>query len=293
MNPNIICIDAEFTEGDEMLELSAYSLDGVEVYHSYYRPVRAREWRTDIHHITPEMVRDEMPFGQKRREVETLLSAADAITGFAVDNDLRILRRNGVNGLDELRVIDVRDMFWYMHGRNKEMNPFSVPSLLVCANELGLDFGADEAHSASADTEATLRCFNHLMSEFNTDGLGLDDAVTALAEAIEEARADFVRESSRGFVKVLKAGDVYKIRFGRHRESQLAKDSFEVEVEDRYKAEYEVRKLLKKREVPGKTSLYKLGPKHLADLQSYTNEYDAEESAWCKKVVRNLSRLNL
>ena len=35
---NIICLDAEFADNEELLELSMFNAAGEEVYHSYYRP---------------------------------------------------------------------------------------------------------------------------------------------------------------------------------------------------------------------------------------------------------------
>ena len=94
-------------------------------------------------------------------------------------------------------------------------------------------------------------------------------------------------------MKVIKAGDNYNLKYGRQQESDVRGLVMEVEVSDRYKAEYELRKLLKKKEVPDKHSVYKLSSKQLEDIRNYSNKYDAEESAWCKKIVRNLGRLTL
>jgi DNA polymerase III epsilon subunit-like protein len=293
---NILCLDAEFADNEELLELSVFNLEGREVYHSYYRPEQISDWRTDIHHITPEMVRNERTFASCRGEVQKLLDEAFALTGFAVGNDLRVLTRSGVVGLDEKRVIDVKDMYWYLKGRQAEMNPFSVPSLLVCANALGLDFGEDEAHSASADTEATLKSFNILFEEFcngTEGGESSESSVDRFVAAIEEAKALFVEENARGYVKVLKSGPYHKLKYGKFKEQNTQDLVVEIEVADRYKAEYEIKKMLKKKEVPDKFNLYKLTAKLLDDIRNYTNEYDAEESAWCKKVIRNLGRLSL
>lgn len=291
---NVICLDAEFADNEELLELSAFNLAGEEVYHSYYKPADISYWRTDIHHITPEMVANERNFAACRGEVQSLLDEAFALTGFAVDNDLRVLTRAGIKGLDKKPVIDVKDMYWLQRGREEGMSPFGVPSLLVCSNALGLEFLESEAHSASADTEATLRCFNLLMEEFAVEeGKEGHDALTLMTERIEEAKADFVEEGARGYVKIFRAGDLHKVKFGKLPESDRRFLILEIEVADRYKAEYEIRKLLKKKEIPDKHSMYKLTNKLIEEVGKSSNTYDAEESAWCKKVVRNLSRLTL
>ena len=128
-NMDIICLDAEFTESEELLELSVFNLDGKEVYHRFFKPEQISEWRTDIHHITPEMVADEPTFAQCREEVQRLLDSAFALTGFAVGNDLRVLTRSGIAGLETKRMIDVKDMYWYLRGIPEEMSPFTVPQL--------------------------------------------------------------------------------------------------------------------------------------------------------------------
>lgn len=295
-NMEIICLDAEFTESEELLELSVFNLDGKEVYHKFYKPELIKEWRTDIHHITPEMVADKPTFAKCRAEVQKLLDDAFALTGFAVGNDLRVLTRSGIGGLETKRMIDVKDMYWYLRGIPEEMSPFTVPSLLICANALGLDFSEQEAHSASADTEATLKCYNLLFEEFKAkEGEGMEDAdvVDLFAGKIERAKACFVENASKGFIRIYKQAEGYKVKFSGNPEHDTRGLVAEVPVNDRYKAEYEIRKLLKKKELPGKFNIYKLTPKLIGDVKAYTNEYDAEESAWCKKVVRNLSRLSL
>lgn len=293
---NIICLDAEFADNEELLELSVFDLMGEEVYHSYYRPEKIKTWHTDIHHITPEMVAGIPTFSAKRNEVQALLDKAFAITGFAVDNDLRVLTRSGIKGLEGKRVIDVKDMYWYVRGRQKDMNPFSMPSLISCANKLGLDFGEDTAHSASADTEATLKCFNILMDEFKeSEGVEMnsEDLVNLFIERIVELKARFIEEGAKGFVKLYKTKDFYKIHFGRVSEEGEKGLFLEVAVADRYKAEYELRKLLKKKELPDKRNVYRLTPELIEDIRSYRNSYDADDSAWCKKVLRNLSKFSL
>ncbi len=292
----IICLDAEFTETEELLELSIFNLEGKEIYHRFYKPENITDWRTDIHHITPEMVADELPFSKRRDEVQQLLDSSFALTGFAVGNDMRVLSRSGIAGMETKRVLDVKDMYWYLRGIQEQMSPFSIPSLLICANSLGLDFSEDEAHSASADTEATLRCFNLLFNEFKSgegEGMADEDIVDMFAAKIERAKGNFVEELAKGYVKVYKQGDTYKIKYGHLRDSEPKGLIAEIEVADRYKAEYEIKKLLKKKELPDKWGIYKLTPKLLEQVKNYKNTYDAEESAWCKKVVRNLSRLTL
>lgn len=277
------------------MELSVFNNAGEEFYHSYYKPERIDEWRTDIHHITPEMVSKCPSFAEEVVKVQQIIDNADLITGFAVDNDLRVLVHSGVTGLDDKTILDVKDMYWLMRGKNADISPFSVPSLIVCANTLGINFDEGIAHSASVDTEFTLKCFNCLLEEYSSaKGFKTEDKLTAdIIADIEASKAAYVAEGAKGFVRVFKAGDVHKVKYGHLPVEETGKLLLEVEVEDRYKAEYEIRKMLKKKEVPGKYSVYKLTPKLLDDIRKYRNTYDAEESAWCKKIIRNLSRITL
>lgn len=294
-NIDIICLDAEFAENEELLELSVFDLSGREIYHEYYRPEKINEWRTDIHHITPEMVADKPHFNEISHEVQNLLDKAFAVTGFAVDNDLRVLSRSGITGLEEKRVIDVKDMYWFLKGIPQDMSPFSVPSLITCAGALGLDYGEATAHSASADTEATLECFNILVSEFRRDGndAPISEIVDSFIEEIQKAKAKFIEDSARGVVRIYKFKEFYRLQFGRGGDEADNGVIAEVSVADRYKAEYDLKKKLKKKEVTDKRNVYKLTSKMIEEIKGYKNEYDAEQSAWCKKVLRNLSRLSL
>ncbi|MBD5355999.1 MAG: hypothetical protein HDR88_03200 [Bacteroides sp.] len=292
---NIICLDAEFADNEELLELSIFNREE-EVYHSYYKPENIEDWRTDIHHITPEMVMKCPSFSSQSTEVQNIINKADLITGFAVDNDLRVLTRAAINGLEDKIVLDVKDMYWFLKGRKTEMSPYSVPSLIICANSLGIDFKEMDAHSASVDTSYTLKCFHLLLNEYKADkedSISLSEIVKTLISEIEDAKAEFVAEGAKGYIRVLRAGEYFKIKFSHLEAEDKQRVFMEIEVEDRYKAEYEIRKLLKKKEVPGKFGMYKLTNKHLSDIRNYRNIYDADESAWCKKIVRNLSRLSL
>ncbi|MDE5874685.1 MAG: hypothetical protein K2H15_03480, partial [Muribaculaceae bacterium] len=243
------------------------------------------------HHITPEMVEDKPFFRARREEVEQLLNDADALTGFALGNDIRVLTRSGVKGLEDAKILDVKDMFWYLRGRQEEMSPFSIPSLLACSHKLGLNFSENEAHSASADTEATLSCFNILLDEFRKeegDGLKEDEILEAFRGRIDEERGRFVEESAKGFIRVYKNGPYHKIKFSRNLDPDKTGLELEVTVADRFKAEYEIRKSLKKKEVQGKIGCYKLTAKQLDEISKYRNEYVAEDSAWCKKILKGM-----
>lgn len=292
---NIICLDAEFADNEELLELSIFN-EEKEIYHSYYKPEEIDDWRTDIHHITPAMVAKCPKFSIEKNKVQKIIDDAKIITGFAVDNDLRVLAHSGIKGVEDKIILDVKDMYWLIRGRNTEMSPFSVPSLIICANSLGIDFEEDVAHSAKVDTEFTLKCFRFLLDEYKSAKIDINNSNNLIADLLSEindAKSDYVAEGAKGYIRVIRAGEAYKIKFGHLPAEESGRLIMEIEVSDRYKAEYEIRKMLKRKEIPGKFGMYKLTPKQLDDIRKYRNEYDAEESAWCKKIIRNLSRISL
>ncbi len=293
---NIICLDAEFADNEEMLELSIYNKNGEEIYHSYFKPENIDDWRIDIHHITPDMVAKSPTFKSELKHVQALIDGSHVLTGFAVNNDLRVLSHSGIRNLEGKTILDVKDMYWLLKGKPADMSPFSVPSLIVCANALGLNFEEDTAHSASVDTLYTLKCFNLLLDEYiGPHGKSelTEPLIKKFISDIEEAKGDYIAEGAKGYVRIYKIGEVYKIKYGHLPAEESGKLLFEVGVEDRYKAEYEIRKMLKKKEIPGKHSVYKLTPKLIEAIKKYRNSYDAEESAWCKKIIRNLSKITL
>lgn len=292
---NILCLDAEFTDNEEILELSIFNDREQEIYHSYFKPQTAESWNVEIHHITPEMVVNEPSFEDKRAEIQKLLDDADFITGFAVKNDLKVLTREGVKGLNKKNTIDVQDMYWYQRGRKEGMSPYSLPSLVACAEALGLDYNEEVAHAADADTEATVRCFNILIDEFMTQNqiAEKENVIEAFLKEIAGAHDEYDASMANGFIRLIKTPSGYKFKFSRFEEEEKEGKVLEVAVKDRFKAEYDMRKLYKKKELPGKFGTYKLTEKNIEDIKSYENEYNKEESAYFKKIVRNLSKLSL
>lgn len=55
-NFGCVCLDAEFVEGNELIELSIFALDRTQIYSQRFKPARYKNWDSSIHHITPEMV---------------------------------------------------------------------------------------------------------------------------------------------------------------------------------------------------------------------------------------------
>lgn len=288
----LICLDAEFTENNEILQLGVIDSEGNEIYNDYFKPAQSTRWRTDIHHITPEMVADKPSFDSCRPEVQRLFDDASILMGFALSNDIKVLAKEGVSGLENKPVLDIRDLFWFVRGRNSNMQLDSVPSLIACAHLLGLDFNEEAVHSASIDAALTLRCFDVLKNEFCSlyyDEENPADIVAQIMERVKKEKEAYRRERASGYVKVVSHPKGYRLKFSYSKETDKKEQVLEVRVEDRYKAEYELRKLLKKKENPMWPGVYRLAPKQLEEIAAYRNQYSADESSWYRKVVKNPS----
>ena len=227
---NLICLDIEATDNGEMLELSVINhADCRTVYQSYFHPVTARSWPNSqaVHHITPAMVRDAPPVKKERRKIQTIVNAADGIIGFAVDNDIRYLKGNGIPVREDIRVIDVRDWFWYYKGRHLDIDFGSVPRLARCAELLGFEFSEEsEAHSAANDTLMTIRLFNALLEEAGT-GLPLDETIARFETLFEEERRLHAEKMARGFISLVRTPKGYVLK--NHHQHPASDDEHSIE----------------------------------------------------------------
>lgn len=289
----IICLDAETTDRGEILELSVFDAgNGDEVYHQYFRPENARRWRTDIHHITPAMVAD-MPSARKcLPDMQRIVDSATHLLGFAVDNDVRILRNAGVERLDDKEIVEVRRWYWYCRGRLNGVDINGGPGLTAVAAELGVGLTDDTAHSASADTRATLECFNILAEEFRTNHAGdaTDASAMSTAELIghfnrlyDKARIEVLRQRAHGMLYLIltpKGHRIVRSMENRHEQALAA-----IEVPDRFKAELDLRRAFAKRRVRESAHHYKLRQSDIDTFKGYTNTFNADDSELCKRLL--------
>lgn len=294
-----ICFDAEMTDRGELLELSIYSAQGNEIYHELFKPFSQKRWRTDIHHITPEMVKDKPFFSACRRAVQRIVDYADYVIGFAVDNDIRTLSNEGIKHLEDKHVIEVRNWYWLCRGNEKGVDINSGPGLQMCAPELGVEFGENAAHSASGDTDVTLRCFMALVEEFRQRYMADEPAPEKLEDVLErfeqeyaKARWKFREEKARGALHLVKLPDgTFKLAKSASG-VENAKSVASVEVADRYKAEFEMRTHFQKRQTAGRIGVYKLRDADIQWFEAYTNTFGEEDSEFYKKMLK-MNRLGM
>lgn len=291
-----ICFDIEATDDDEILELSVYDVHGRnEIYHSYFKPVKSREWPNSqaIHHITPQMVASEPAFCSERAVVRRLVAEADVIVGFAVDNDIKYMKANGVEIPASVRVIDVRSWYGLIYGKEQGLGFNAVPRLAVCAHSLGIPFSEEEeAHSAGNDTRVTVELFHRMLAD-RCGGILTGALIDEMADWYEREREADVRCHAHGYISLVRKAGGYMLK--NNHVCPEASDHV-IEVESRFVAEHEIREKFARKLMPGRDlPVYRLDDKDLRFFSGYTNSYDATREAICKSIynARKSRKTNL
>ncbi|MCH5220508.1 MAG: 3'-5' exonuclease [Muribaculaceae bacterium] len=290
----LLCFDCETTVHGELLELSVYDLRGNEVYHEYFKP-RSKKWPTDIHHITPEQVKDCKPFKAHRREIQKLLSSTHFLLGCALNNDLRILQRHGVClSQRNHTVLDVQSWYWLLDDPS-QWKTRQQTGLAAIAEHYGVDFGSGHAHSASADTRVTLECFRRMVEIFEerypdngTDAQmvlsghdNLEDTQASLQrlnkryqQAYERAMQHHAMYNAGGYVNVIQREQGYSIKCSKGMLIATPNVIFSHEVNDREKAEKELREYFVHKQLKGLTGIFSLDSADFDYIKAYRNEID-------------------
>lgn len=282
----IVTLDAEFAV-NEILELSLFAWDSDseeeprEILHELFRPRNERRWPGSerVHHISPKMVASKPPFTKFSRKIQTLIDASDCLGGFAIENDIAALEREGIEHLEEKPYLDVRDMHWLLHGREKGVELDARKGLAVTAEELGVDFSDNDAHGASYDTAKTLECLRILWREFMEKyPLSADSEASALEhyqQVWDEAKESFYREFAKGWITLIPATGGFRIKATRRKPED--EDLTTIEVNARHRALNEIDAMFDKRRIKGYADIYDLRAGEIAKFKSYANEYDGEE----------------
>lgn len=293
-----ICLDTEFVNNISIIELSVFSIADRELYHRLFRPERNLKWTAppDKLKITPAMVANEPTFREMLPEIQPVFDNTRFIIGYAIDNDIKMLAKEGVKGLDKIRVVEVRELYWLVKGRHEGTDLYGVPSLLSITNSLGMTFDENEAHFASSDTRATLFCFHKLMEMLCADAATdyqpsrPDDAIDLFYKEFDTAKRQYLREQAHGYACMFKTERGYKYKVMRQKPEAAAEVC--VEVADRSLAEYDIMKHIARREIPGLKGYYRLKPADIDFLRKYSNEYNEESAEMLRKLMRFKGRLS-
>ena len=292
----LLCFDTETTNHGELLELSVFDIRGNEVYHQYFRP-HAKNWPTDIHHITPEMVADCKRFSAHRHEVAKLLNSAKYLVGCALSNDLHTLHRHGIRLHENRhRIVDIQNWYWLLNDTSDRREKHQS-GLAAIARHYGLNFGSEKAHSATADTRLTLESFKALAADFNNryyvDGDTVEPILSCDADprmametlnclqkryenAYRHALTVFRMKNLEGFINVVKREQGFSLKYTRFEPTGNENIVLSVPVTDRVKAETDLREHFEPIQVKGYTGFYRLKKKDFDYIKAYTNSIDLE-----------------
>lgn len=291
----IITLDAEFAEGREMLELAAVDFEGNELMLQRFKPATLTEWNdVKIHGITPEMVCDCPSFASCVPTINNMILKARYVVGFAVaENDLAKMKREGVSGIDNLRILELRDWFWLCHGRDAGLDYSSHINLEKCCTELEIEAQDDDTHFHSAifDTRSTLAAFRALLSRYIDTRPQLTDAsfdtiFENFSQEFKEAKEIYDSDLSAGYAFItLQPNGLYKFRVNRQlpvKGNVIAS----IEVASRKKALLHFSQIFTGEIREKSFTFNKLGPKKLEEFKNYTNSFQGEEDRMAAKLMK-------
>lgn len=282
----LICLDIEATDNGEMLELSIIRFaDKAEIYHSYYRPRRARRWRTDIHHITPAMVKDAPRLSKERAAIQRIINEADGIVGFAVNNDLTDLKSSGISIPKGKRIVDVQKWYWLYKGKHEGMDLGTLPGLSKCAQICGLNFSEKtDAHSATNDTMATISILEHIMRDNSIAEIS-ENLLNEFYKRFDEAKAEHTKNAARGIISLNSAEGGYYLKCSPIGDGNVEADLY-ITVDSRHIAERDIRKRFEARETAPGSGIYNLTDADIEFFKNYTCTYIASK----EKNLRHSSK---
>lgn len=156
----IIVIDLETTglnvETDEILQVSIIDGKYNTLLNTYCRPLYIKEWEASakVHGITPDMVKDKLPFKEYIKRISDIMNEADRIVCYNGKSfDLVLLERYGIE-------IDYSKVYDLMLEIDKVYNKWF--KLIELADFYGYEF---KAHDSLEDVKATLYCYYKFKKE--------------------------------------------------------------------------------------------------------------------------------
>lgn len=305
---SLICLDAEFANGNRMLELAIHDADGTQLFHEYFKPEGLRWWRSDIHHITPDMVRGKRPFKAHIHSIQNIIDSADRVIGFALNNDFEKMSNEGIEGLADKPVVELRNWYWMCIGQYEGVAYGNGPGLGAVAERFGITFEDGAEHTASGDTLMTLRCYGRLLEIFSEKFLTPEQAALPVGRRLdlfdqiyEQQREPHVRELAHGYCTLLKTPLGYKLKCGHLKPQARQADDDDtrpvpvatIEVNCRHTAELELRNLLQRRAVRKLVGVYDLRPVDIDRFKAYTNTFDMTRSEYNHKLLKMRTSVRL
>lgn len=155
-----IVIDTETTGfkagSDELLQIAVADYDGKELFLSYLRPERVREWpgAQRVNGISPEMVKNCPTAAEVRETVQEIINAADEVIGYNIEFDLGFLEAAGLD-FGGKKITDTMLLFAEAYGEWDDYHgDYRWQKLGTAAAYVGYE--EHDAHDAMGDVLATI-----------------------------------------------------------------------------------------------------------------------------------------
>lgn len=120
-----------------------------------------------VNHITYDKIAGRKPLFFYKQSIQKYLNNADVIVGFSIHNDVRWLNKNGIYIPSGMTIIDVQRIFKVYNYLQKDQSDWDrLYSLSKCAEYCGFSTEAINIplHNSLGDAEATLYCYEYLIS---------------------------------------------------------------------------------------------------------------------------------
>lgn len=301
-----ICLDAEFASWRdilEMLELTMTDSEGKVIFNHRFRPARIRKWNLIPHGIRPSDVEREPSFASCRPSIQRILDGARYLIGFAIDNDIRRLEGQGVRRLNRPHIIEIRDWFWLIYGREAGLDYAQDIGLARCCKELGVEIDPDQAHGAAYDTAITLRCFHVLLERFvkshaDRAFASFDELYDTFAQEFGEAKKAYDLAAAHGYCTIYatetESGKGFRFAASKEAPDPERSDIVAtIEVANRRKAILDLSKLLTGQALSSNRFYFsRLPQERLRRFKEYTNAADIDELNHAKNLLRLASAFN-
>lgn len=283
----MICLDAEFAAGSHMLELYISDCNGDTLYNHRFKPVGISRWRTDIHGISPEMVKRAPRFKKCRPRIQRIIDDAEYIMGFAIENDIRRLTAEGIVIPEDKKIIELRDWFWLYYGREAGLDLFNGISNKAVAQYLEVPLIEDRLHTSCYDTVVTMASFNRLLFHAAPEEGSMDELYERFTREYEVGRLEYERRLRAGFCVLTREEDKFRLRAVQVMPDDPGDVIATIKVESRKEALFDLGKMLAGRPMDGSFTFEKLSRQKLEKFKRYHNVY----TPYAHRMARQLARL--
>lgn len=210
----VVVYDVETTgldswNGDEVLSVGICDGFGNNLFSSYVRPARVREWpeAEAINGISPRMVSDAPTLRELTPTLRRCLLGDRLLVGYNLQFDNGFMSRGGVFEEYPWPCFDVMSEYATIHGskRAKYGDRYQYSKLETCSKSYGWTF---PAHDSAADAHATARCFRALMC----DEKYLKGAIKKKLETVRNVSTSQTKATTEAVKECVRSGMTSSVR---------------------------------------------------------------------------------